>query len=92
MFDRLCVSLCIVMNIPLVALARDELQQIRQDFSADPHWEGFNNRVVADGGPTIKQSFGLEILGRLRPYRRHDLAFAHARLVRDGNRPVHFRR
>ena len=46
------------MNIPLVALARDELQQIRQDFSADPNWEGFDNRVVADGGPTIEQNFG----------------------------------
>jgi hypothetical protein len=34
------------------------LLQIKQDFATDPHWEGFNNRVVSDNGPTVHQNFG----------------------------------
>ena len=34
------------------------LVQIHQDFSADPHWEAYHNRVVAENPPTKKQDFG----------------------------------
>ena len=41
------------------ALAQDApLVQIRQDFSADPGWEGINNRIIADNPPTKTQNFG----------------------------------
>jgi hypothetical protein len=35
-----------------------ELVQVREDFSADPGWEGSNNRIEATNPPRIKQDFG----------------------------------
>jgi hypothetical protein len=33
-------------------------QQVYQDFSKDPGWEGVNNRVVAGNPPVVRQDFG----------------------------------
>jgi hypothetical protein len=41
------------------------LVQIHQDFSADPHWEAYHNRVVAENPPTKKQDFGWSGNGRI---------------------------
>src|SRR4051812_28987038 len=38
--------------------AGDDLVQVKQDFSHDPHWQGLNNRIVCDNCPTIHQDFG----------------------------------
>src|SRR5689334_19241185 len=54
---QLSLIFFVALSCPLGAFA-DDLVQVNQDFSADPRWEGLNNRVVADDGPTIKQDFG----------------------------------
>jgi hypothetical protein len=38
--------------------AQDPLKQIHEDFSTDPGWEGWQNRVVGEKNPTITQDFG----------------------------------
>jgi hypothetical protein len=48
----------IVFGVQPMCYAEDELVQVKQDFSSDPHWEGLNNRVVCDNCPTIHQDFG----------------------------------
>src|SRR6476620_10220044 len=55
---QLTLILFAVISAPLAALAQSDLVLVNQDFSTDPHWEGLNNRVVADGVPTIEQDFG----------------------------------
>src|SRR5688572_8898141 len=40
-----------------VSAARD-LVQVKQDFSADPGWEGVRNRIVAKDPPRVQQDFG----------------------------------
>ncbi len=37
---------------------QDKLIQVHHDFAVDPGWEGLNNRIVCDHGPTITQDFG----------------------------------
>jgi hypothetical protein len=53
-----CRLLTIVLGVPTSLLAQKDLIQIKQDFSADPRWEGVNNRVVCNECPTIVQDFG----------------------------------
>jgi hypothetical protein len=38
--------------------SNDTIAQVRQDFAADPNWEGVNNRVEAENPPKITQDFG----------------------------------
>jgi len=43
---------------PVLAAPAGELVQVRQDFSADPGWEGVTNRVECSECPTVRQDFG----------------------------------
>src|SRR4051794_10695970 len=38
--------------------AQGQLTQVQQDFSKDPGWEGWQNRVVGENNPTVTQHFG----------------------------------
>lgn len=38
--------------------AAGEVRQAHEDFSTDPGWEAIHNRVIGEGGPTIRQDFG----------------------------------
>jgi hypothetical protein len=49
------------------AESRSGLTQVTQDFTADPHWKGLNNRVVGDNCPTIHQDFGWLAPDKSRP-------------------------
>ncbi len=49
----LSIPCCEAANAP-----RGELVQIREDFSADPGWDGWQNRVECGDCPTITQDFG----------------------------------
>lgn len=40
------------------AFAEPQLVHVREDFSSDPHWEGFQNRMVCRNCPTVIQNFG----------------------------------
>jgi hypothetical protein len=40
------------------AFPQGEMVQVNQDFTADPGWEGVNNRVVCESCPTVTQDFG----------------------------------
>jgi hypothetical protein len=44
---------------------KDPLVEIRQDFSQDPRWEAYHNRIVAENPPTKTQDFGWAGNGRL---------------------------
>jgi hypothetical protein len=44
--------------------SQGNLLQVKQDFTRDPHWEGMNNRIIADNCPTIHQDFGWAALGK----------------------------
>ena len=35
-----------------------QLVQIRQDFSSDPGWDHYQNRIVGTGMPAVVQDFG----------------------------------
>jgi hypothetical protein len=50
--------ICAVAVTCVVARGASDLVQVREDFSADPGWEGMNNRVEATDPPTIDQNFG----------------------------------
>src|SRR5687768_13099821 len=56
----LCVSAatatCLLISISVDG--QHELTQVQQDFSADPGWEGVNNRIIAEDPPTKTQDFG----------------------------------
>ena len=47
------------------ALAQSVLEQVHQDFSRDPGWEGFNNRVVAENPTPSGVCKALLIFGNL---------------------------
>src|SRR5688500_19331293 len=58
-FRTIVVFSIVVMLCGGAAVAQSaELVQVREDFSADPGWEGMNNRIEAENPPTIKQDFG----------------------------------
>ena len=40
------------------SLAESPLVQVHQDFSEDPGWDGFQNRMVCRNCPTVVQNFG----------------------------------
>ena len=47
-----------ILNGMSAAPAPVELVQVRQDFSSDPGWDNWNNRVVFESSPTVVQDFG----------------------------------
>jgi hypothetical protein len=51
------VGLCLSTAFVVAGRAdkNDVLIQVNQDFTTDPHWDGLNNRVVADNCPVIHQ-------------------------------------
>src|SRR5262245_20424388 len=55
---RITAFACTCVFLSISAFAADDLVQVKQDFSADPGWEGKNNRVEAEDPPTITQDFG----------------------------------
>ncbi len=42
----------------LVPAARGQLVQVREDFSRDPGWDHYQNRIVGTGMPAVRQDFG----------------------------------
>ena len=57
----LCLALILFAGIidgMSAAPAPVELVQVRQDFSSDPGWDNWNNRVVGENCPTVVQDFG----------------------------------
>ena len=42
----------------LVPRARGQLVQVREDFSRDPGWDHYQNRIVGTGMPAVRQDFG----------------------------------
>jgi len=57
---KIAAGACLLLGLsaPLHAMAEGELVQVHEDFSEDPGWEGFNNRISAQDGPLVKQDFG----------------------------------
>jgi hypothetical protein len=55
---RLCFTFGGFAALFCSALFAQELTQVHQDFSQDPGWEGFQNRIVAQDPPRVKQDFG----------------------------------
>ena len=41
--------------------AQDDLVEISQDFSRDPGWDNYQNRIVGTDMPTVIQGFGRTI-------------------------------
>ncbi|WP_428938592.1 hypothetical protein [Fontivita pretiosa] len=54
----LWAALLVLMSPQVRAQPDRQLVQVHQDFSEDPGWEGYNNRVVARNPPTKRQDFG----------------------------------
>src|SRR5689334_15366875 len=52
------VTFLVALAAPIGVRADDALVQVRQDFSKDPGWESFQNRIVAQDPPIITQDFG----------------------------------
>jgi hypothetical protein len=52
------VCLVVAGLFPPFVPAAEPLVQVYQDFSQDPGWEGFQNRIVALDPPHVKQDFG----------------------------------
>ena len=50
-------SLALILGLA-VATARGQLVQVRQDFSRDPGWDHYQNRIVGTDMPQIVQDFG----------------------------------
>jgi hypothetical protein len=50
----------IIAVVPGIAAAPvvEELVQVREDFSSDPGWDNWNNRVEFRDSPTVTQNFG----------------------------------
>ena len=51
-------GIVLVLLVCGTAIAQSDLVQVHENFSADPGWEGMNNRVEASNPPTIRQDFG----------------------------------
>lgn len=51
------VALMLVASGQAIGQSAD-LVQVREDFTADPGWEGMNNRIRASNPPRIEQDFG----------------------------------
>src|SRR5438034_3824239 len=65
MENRMLRIAAIIVCVPCVLMAQENLRQVKEDFSKDPGWEGSNNRVVCDDCPTIAQDFGWQRDGRI---------------------------
>src|SRR5687767_1930477 len=56
---RLCLAvMAVILAVPHGVRGQASLVQVRQDFSEDPGWDGWQNRVVGEDNPTIVQDFG----------------------------------
>lgn len=59
MKPRSSLTACLLLLLFILSpAAAEDLIQVKQDFIADPGWEGVNNRVVALDPPTKTQDFG----------------------------------
>ena len=50
--------LVIIAGAASVLAQQAKIQQVHQDFSEDPGWENYNNRIECSDCPTITQDFG----------------------------------
>ena len=54
----LSASLCLLSWLAVAAPASAQLVQIQEDFSRDPGWDHFQNRIVGTDMPLVVQDFG----------------------------------
>ena len=52
------ILLGFIFILSLTCIVQGEPVQIQEDFSADPRWDGWQNRVVGINNPMIEQDFG----------------------------------
>jgi hypothetical protein len=57
-YCKTVVLLSFVIQLAVVASLRAELTEIHQDFSEDPGWDHFQNRIVGTDMPTVVEDFG----------------------------------
>ena len=57
-FIALTVVLLLTLFFTNSFAQKSEISKVSQDFSEDPGWEGYNNRIDCEDCPTIKQDFG----------------------------------
>ena len=49
---------CVLPQLAFVPSVRGQLVQVRQDFSRDPGWDHYQNRIVGTEMPAVVQDFG----------------------------------
>src|SRR5437764_5238296 len=49
---------CVLPQLAFVPAVRGQLVQIRKDFSRDPGWDHYQNRIVGTEMPEVIQDFG----------------------------------
>lgn len=55
---RTSILVCVLIHLAVAPSARGQLVQVREDFSRDPGWDHYQNRVVGTEMPTVAQDFG----------------------------------
>jgi hypothetical protein len=58
MYIVLMLLLGIIAGPASLLAQQSKIQQVHQDFSEDPGWENYNNRIECSDCPTITQDFG----------------------------------
>src|SRR5262249_39951095 len=55
---RTGILVSVLVQLALVPAARGQLVQVREDFSRDPGWDRFQNRIVGTDMPQVVQDLG----------------------------------
>lgn len=58
MRPKIAALVCIVIQLVAVAASRGQLVQIHDDFSRDPGWDHYQNRIIGTDMPRVTQDFG----------------------------------
>jgi hypothetical protein len=56
---------CVLLQLAVVPAVRGQLVQIRKDFSRDPGWDHYQNRIVGTEMPEVIQDFGWRRTSRI---------------------------